>query len=223
MNDRKDVTVVYYTANKEKEDFESKIREKLLESISGLPLISVSQKPLKGFGHNICVGEQPYCDASAHRQLLIGLKEAKTKFVLAAESDCLYPPEYFTFVPPEEDKAYRYSNIWLLFEWIGPQTMGKYWKKPFCEGAQTCGREYWIKAIEYALRKVNGWEERRPGIIFNSFLEYSWESKNPVISCKTNQGLRKYAGTYKADVHPPLDVLPYWGAASDMRSKFFNS
>ena len=214
---RNDVTVVYYTSNKENEAFESKIRQELLDVMGDLPLISVSQKPL-AFGKNICVGEQPFCDATAHRQLLIGLKEATTPFVLAAESDCLYPPEYFTFVPPELDRVYRYGDVRILYKWIGPQTRGVFWKKPYCEGAQMCGREYWIKAIEFALRKVHGWEKRRPGIVFNSGLQYSWTSENAVISCKTTEALRKYAGTTDEET----DELLYWGSAEDLRKKLFN-
>ena len=215
---RSDCTIVYYTSNKECEDFEAKIRQKLLDVMGDLPLISVSQKPLPGFGKNICVGEQPFCDATAHRQLLIGLKEAKTTFVLAAESDCLYPPEYFTFVPSFTDQVYRYGDIRILFSWIGPRSQGKFWRKPYCEGAQICGREYWIKAIEFALRKVNGWEERRPGIVFNSGMKHSWTSSNPVISCKTTNALRKYAGV----TNEGSDELPYWGSAESLRKELFN-
>ena len=216
---RNDVTVVYYTANKEREDFEAKIRQKLLDVMGNLPLISVSHKPLPGFGDNICVGEQPFCDATAHRQLLIGLKKATTPFVLAAESDCLYPPEYFTFVPPLGDQAYRYGDVRILYNWIGPRSQGKFWRKPFCEGAQMCGREQWIRSIEWALRKVNGWEKRRPGIVFNSGLQYTWTSKNAVISCKTTDALRKYAGVTEES----SDELPYWGSAEKLRKELFNN
>lgn len=59
-------TVVYYTSNKEHEYFENKVKKRLLKTIGDIPLISVSQKPMKGFGKNICVGEKSFCDASAH-------------------------------------------------------------------------------------------------------------------------------------------------------------
>ena len=215
---RNDVTVIYYTSSREKSEFEAKIRQKLLDVMGDLPLISVSQRPLIGFGKNICVGEQPFCDATAHRQLLIGLQEATTPFVLAAESDCLYPPEYFTFVPPLMDQVYRYGDIRILYKWIGPNTKGNFWRKLYCEGAQMCGREHWIKSIEFALRKMKGWEERRPGIVFNTGMKYSWTSENAVISCKTTDALRKFAGTTDEEDA----VLPYWGSAEDLRKKLFN-
>ena len=142
---RNDLTVIYYTANTEQEKFETKIRKQLLKSINGLPLISVSRKPIQNFGTNICVGLQPYCDRSAFHQLLIGLERAKTTFAIATEADCLYPPEYFTFTPPKLDHAYRYDNVWLFHSWLGCRSKGLFWNKTFSEGAQMVGRKYWIQ------------------------------------------------------------------------------
>lgn len=215
------VSVVYYTANKENEDFEKKIRRKLLDVIGDLPLISVSQKPIKNFGKNICVGEQPWCDATAHRQLLIGLQEAKTKFVLAAESDCLYPPEYFTFIPPTVDNVYRYNNVWLFYNWIGANTKGLFWKKDLCEGAQMCGREYWVKRIEEVLKHMEISKNHHLSVIFQTKLKYSWGSESPVISCKTTECLRKYAGVCKENSITPTDELPYWGSSTKLRKELF--
>ena len=215
-------TVVYYTSNKEDEKFESKIRERLLKTIVDLPLISVSQKPIKNFGKNICIGKQPFCDASALRQLLIGLKEAKTEFVIAAESDCLYPPEYFTFVPPTKDNAYRYNNVWLLYSWIGKNTRGLFWKKTLTEGAQICGREHWIKEIESALEQTVKLKLEKPITIFETKLQYSWGTENPVINIKTDKGLRKYSRVLKEDSMTPTDELPYWGKVDKLRKELFS-
>lgn len=211
-----DSTIIYYTANREDERVERRAQETILKNSGGLPIISVSQKPID-FGQNICVGEQPYCDATAHRQLLIGLQAAKTKYAIAAESDCLYPPEYFAFTPPTDDNVYRYDNIWIMYQWVGPGTRGVFWKKPLCEGAQICNREYWIKAIEHALRSVNGWELKRPRIVFRTGLQFSFTGENPVISIKSTKGLRKYAGTYKIRSH----TLPLWGDVSILRNDIF--
>ena len=214
-------TVVYYTSNQEDEKFESKIREKLLKTIGDLPLISVSQKPIKNFGKNICVGEKLCCNASAFGQLLVGLKEAKTEFVIAAESDCLYPPEYFTFVPPIKDNAYRYDNVWLFYSWLGRNTRGLFWKKRYSEGAQMCGREHWIKRIEEVLEQTKKLKLKDPPIIFKTKLKYSWGTENPVISIKTGDGLRKYSGTLKEDSITPTDELPFWGEADKLRKELF--
>jgi len=211
-----DATIIYYTANREDERVERKVKETILKNSGGLPIISVSQKPID-FGQNICVGEQPFCDATAFRQLLIGLQAANTKYAIAAESDCLYPPEYFIFRPPTDDNVYRYDNIWILYEWLGEKTKGKFWKKMLCEGAQICNREHWIKSIEHALRRVSLWQEKRPFQVFRTRLQYSFTGVSPVISIKTTKGLRKFAGTYQIR----RQVLPLWGDALELRNEIF--
>jgi hypothetical protein len=207
----KDTTVIYYTANREKEAFESKIREKLLTVIGDMPLISVSHKPIVGFGKNICVGDMPYCDLSALKQLYRGLKEATTTFAIVAESDCLYPPDYFSFTPPTTDNVYRYGNIWILHAWVGPRNQGKAWRKYYSEGAQMCGREFWIKKIE------ESWEKDQ--LVFNTKNQYSWTSENPMISFKTADGLRKDTKVIRSE--EPKDELPYWGKVEDIKKEFF--
>ncbi|KKT37762.1 MAG: hypothetical protein UW26_C0025G0001, partial [Candidatus Collierbacteria bacterium GW2011_GWF1_44_12] len=49
------VTVLYYTSNREDEKFETRIRKNLLKNCGDLPIVSVSQKPID-LGRNICVG-----------------------------------------------------------------------------------------------------------------------------------------------------------------------
>jgi hypothetical protein len=48
-------TIIFYTGNTEKESFEKKVRDNILKVSNGIPIISVSQKPIY-FGTNICVG-----------------------------------------------------------------------------------------------------------------------------------------------------------------------
>ena len=52
-------TIVYYTSNRENPDFENRITFRLLKTAKKLnmPLINVTQKPMPGFGKNICVGD----------------------------------------------------------------------------------------------------------------------------------------------------------------------
>jgi len=221
--EKKDLTIVYYTANKEKPEFEKKIIDSLIKNSGGLPIISVSQKPID-LGTNICVGELPWCDKSAFKQLLTGLKEVKTTFAIAAESDVIYPPEYFTFTPPLINEAYRYDNIWILHNWIGPGTKGMYWKKAYSEGAQMCGVKHWIEKLEFNIdqfkTKKGGSGIQTPSV-FKSQKKFSWGSENPVISFKTIGGLRKYCGTIKDN--PPQKELPYWGDATKLREQFFSN
>lgn len=219
-----DTTVVYYTANREHPEFESKIQQRLLHSIGRLPLISVSQRPIENFGQNICVGDLPWCDVSAFHQLLIGLKAAQTKYAIVAESDCLYPPEYFTFTPEHDDRVYRYTNVFILYSYYGPRNLGRFWRKQFSEGAQMCGREYWIERLEAVLREHPIGTTEKPQLVFTSKNDYAWTHAHPVISFKTSHGLRKHRGVGGrsgtngfADSRNSTKSVPYWGQATDLR------
>jgi hypothetical protein len=137
------ITVVYYTSNRESEVFENKIKDRILKAIGGLPLISVSQKPID-FGHNICVGDIGTSDENVLKQLLIGCEEAGTPFVATAEADCLYPPTgYFDFKPDDINTVYRHINLWVL-------TRGwkHYRKKAYSLCAQISGRKYLINRLK---------------------------------------------------------------------------
>ena len=202
-------TVVYYTANSEDEAFEQKVRTTILKNCGGLPIISVSRKPID-FGENICVGEWPRCYANSIRQLLTGLRAAKTDFVIATESDALYPPEYFQFTPLTYDHVYRYNNVWVLYTWPSQRYAGRFWQKAYTEGAQMCGREYWIKSIEQILNGDNWMDTVNPPLVFRPGhpAEFSWTSANPVITCKTPNNLSRYT----SKVYVSALTLPYWGS-----------
>lgn len=204
--------IIYYTANQEKLGFEAKIMDNLKKQAGDIPIISVSRKPID-LGKNICIGEQPVCYSSEFRQLLIGLKEAKTEFCIAAESDCLYPPDYFQFIPPTKDNVYRYTNLYVHFD-----GRDKFWKKKWVEAAQICGREFWIKNIERVLKGQKGWESVpvNPPFIFTTDDKYSWTGKNPVLYFKTRKGVGFKTGFIQGSVNE----IPYWGNAIEVHNKY---
>ena len=165
-------------------------------------------------GKNICVGEQRQCYANAFKQLMIGLEEAKTTFCLAAESDCLYPPEYFQFEPEDDKNVFRYDNIWVYYA-----SKHKAWKKPLCEGAQICGRQYWLERIWLVLGGRGDWENPipRPGLIFKTGTQFSWKSDNPVITFKTRYGVNYGCGF---DKNISSKTFPFWGTSQDIYEKY---
>ena len=112
----KQATIIYYTSNKEGSLFEQRVRDNILKVSGGLPIISVSQRPLD-FGQNICVGDVGASGFNMFRQVLIACAQAKTPFVISAEADCLYPPDYFEFIPTREDICYRNSNLYVMGQW----------------------------------------------------------------------------------------------------------
>jgi hypothetical protein len=235
-----DKTIVYYTANAENPVFEQRILTDLKKKAGDIPIIIVSRKPIYEYGAgdlfhsgcstqitgdglsitdgplgtNICVGEQPISYTSEWKQLLIGLKAAKTKYVIAAEADCLYPPEYFTFTPTEENMMYNYNNIIMVWKYKG----GFYQKRGYCEGAQMCDREYWIKQLEPLL--PNDWTPysriAENMLVVNIFPERREFTGAAVISFKTRDGVSNRT-TF---VNKKIMELPYWGTITEVKKIF---
>jgi hypothetical protein len=208
--DSQDKTIIYYTANTEDPFFEKRIRDDLLKKAGNIPIISVSRKPID-FGMNICVGEVPVSYTSEWKQLLLGLEAAKTKYVIAAEADCLYPPEYFEFTPPEEKMMYNYNNIYILWKFKN----GFYKKTGYCEGAQICGREYWIERLKPLLPEK--WEPysraEENSLVKKIFPERKEFTGWPVISFKTRDGV-SYRTTF---INNKVRELPYWGSVDEIK------
>ncbi len=214
-----DATIIYYTSNQEDENFEQKIRDNILKNSGGLPIISVSQKPIN-FGKNICVGEVGVNEDNLYRQILIGCEDVKAKFVISAEADCLYPPDYFNFIPPTDD-IYRYDNVWILKSW-----QNGYFKKRWSEGAQIMLKEHYIYLINKALQGLPVWNpisnkphqrSRKMKEVFGKWMykKFKYFTGNPVISVKTGNGLRKEAGTNGIF----SENLPYWGLSIDLKKE----
>ena len=107
----KDITIIYYTANKISSGFSSNVQNHLLSWLpEGIPIISVSQEPIS-YGENICVGDIGYSAFNVYKQILIGAKEVKTKYIMCQEDDALYVPEHFEHIPPDDTFCYN-VNRW---------------------------------------------------------------------------------------------------------------
>jgi len=212
MKKNPEATIIYYTANVEDEYVESFVKNAILKHNKGkYPIISVSRKPID-FGENICVGETEVSYMSAFKQLLIGLRAANTKFCIAAESDVLYPPEYFDFIPPVDDQAYRGTNIWVFHSWIGKGNRNLFWKKAFTEGAQIIGREFWIDKLKWSID--NGGK-----VAFKSRDDFSFKNKNPIVTIKTGHGMKKW--TKYSDISSYQ--IPFWGSTDFLRKKIWGT
>lgn len=217
----KNVTVLYYSASSENPFFEAKIREKLLANIGDLPLVSVTQEPLPNFGKNICVGKHDACYANEFRQIEIGLKSITTEYVLTAEADCLYPPEYFQFNPPEKGHFYRYANVWVQYYLDESKNNPKFYYKKFSDCAQACDTKLWLETIEKGLLDRPEWSTKNDPAP-KSFASptdpnYQWSSPNPVVTFKTVNGVSRYTQINRTT--PPVRRLPFWGDALALRKQ----
>jgi len=123
-----DLTIIYYTSNyldDKNPEFLVNTKKQLLKAADGLPIISVSHKPIE-LGTNICVGDIGRHHLNIYKQILIGCKAATTKYVAMAEDDILYSYEHFH--SPEIEKEFgKQGDVFLydmlkvsLFTWTNP-------------------------------------------------------------------------------------------------------
>lgn len=209
-------TILYYTSNREDPVFEQKIRDNIVEQ-SDLPIISVSQKPLD-FGDNICVGDVGLSYVNEWRQILLGAKAAKTKYLVFAESDFLYPKEYFAFEPSYEC-VYRSSSVWIVYS-----NRDHYCRKKYSEGAQMVRRDYIIDAIEYNLKGLPEWydgsdipwpnDRQRRNMHLMPYRPFN--SRFPCVSFKTGKGVRKTTTANKGKE----TNLRCWGDINKLKEKY---
>lgn len=216
------ITVIYYTSNREDQVFEEKIRKKLLDTIGDLPLISVSQKPID-FGKNICVGDVGISNQNTFRQFETGAMHATTPFVIATEADCIYPREYFEFVPENTNMCCRYDNVWIMYK----NSTAGFVRKQYSECAQIWGRETLIKHYDKRLRGRGWWNPvlEHGKDVPALFRRQSWvyfHGEIPVINIKTTDGMHLYTGVIRDQDPNGVKKLPFWGTAKKIRKELFS-
>lgn len=211
-----DATIIYYTSNQENQEFERKIQETLLANCGGLPIISVSQKPIN-LGTNICVGDVGQSGFNMCRQVLIACKAATTRFVISAETDCIYPPEYFMFRPEKDDVCFRNNNTYIM----GYNRDYFYKKHEGGTWAQVVNREFYIKRLEYLFQGAPEWsteEKNFPKERGKRFFDSceSFTTIGPCVSFKSGRGMRRYTHSDRI----PIYDLPYWGSGKEIYNKY---
>jgi hypothetical protein len=145
-----DLTIINYTANRVPEQWRKYWTEKLLEAAGDLPIISVSQKPID-LGTNICVGDIGCSSYNIYKQMLIGAKAAKTKYVALAEDDTLYSHHHFHFHRPHDDTFAYDLNKWSIYTWTHPALFHLKRRKTCC--TMIAPRELLIETLEERFKK----------------------------------------------------------------------
>jgi hypothetical protein len=187
-----------------------------------VPIISVSQKPID-FGDNVCVGEVGFSAQNLFRQMQIGIAAAKTRYICPAESDILYPPEYFTFRPPRDDTYYLASPLYVLFAQRGH---GKtYCLKPRgSESSMMVARDLVLRRLDVILKDLPQWgNQDADGEKLHFMLERRFARKDiftlpaAVVTFKTDENLHRKT---PHDVNSKVRELPHWGSAVEMLRKY---
>ena len=233
---KNDLTVVYYTANyldTHNPYFLENTKKQLLKAIDNLPLISVSQKPM-AFGQNICVGETGRSHLNLYRQILIGVKAAKTKYVAMAEDDVLYSHEHFHYHLPEKDVFSYNMAKWSLFTWTRPPLFSFRTKRKVVNSL-IAKRDMLVEALEERFNKFKGapdekipihyWGdpgryENHLGVTVRETEEFYTTEPNIVFSHPEafgylSRGTRKRLGDIRAI------EIPYWGRAEDILKLYY--
>lgn len=213
-------TIIYYTSNREDPGFEKRVQENLIKVSKGLPIISVSHKPID-LGKNICVGDVGTSGFNMFRQVQIACEAATTPFVISAEADCLYPPDYFEFIPPRLDIPYRDSHLYVM-----PDARDYFfYKKEGATHAQIVGREFYLRRLKELFDGAPKWSPEEKNFpkerlgkadIFDK-IAY-WKTENPVFQIKTHLGMRYYTHSDRT----PIPEIPYWGLGKKVRAYYLH-
>lgn len=214
-----DKTVIYYTHNREKPYLEEMVLNNILSTKGDLPLISVSQKPMPDFGHNICVGDVGSSYVNEFRQLRIGLDAATTDYVVCTESDCLYPSSgYFDFIPTDLRTVYNYDNVWMV-----NKKLNRYFKRPSTHGSVIFGRLFLMEIIDRSLAGLPLWTREK--LRFPYFLPSDpWENFTglPLLNIKSGDGVNGCKGGWDKTAPRPY-TIPYWGDFSKVKTMVFGN
>lgn len=221
--DGNDATVLYYTANKINKDFAKKIKNYIKSNANGIPIISISQKPIDDMGHNLCIGDIGQSYRNVYKQILIGAKKAETKYIICCEDDILYTSDYFNYRPKDAPFAYN-LNRWNLhttkdiYSFTGRIIMGQ------C----IAEREALIECLE-SREKLEDFPDKlvgEPGRFEKELglKEYKYETfktENPNIQFVHDDAVckRKRLG----NALPPVTKLEPWGEARKIIGEIYKS
>lgn len=143
-------TILYLTDNTLDPAIMALCQRTLIREAWDIPIVSVSQKGID-FGRNICLGEIGRSWTSLYRQMLAGLQEITTDWVVIAEHDVLYTHEHLSYNLGDSTVFHYNHNCWLV---VGPGTnhpelygMYSYWPKRYALSQLIAPRQLLINSI----------------------------------------------------------------------------
>jgi hypothetical protein len=211
--------VVFYTDCRIDDPIKSVVQKYILES--GLPIVSVSLKPIR-FGKNIVVkGQRSY--PTMIKQILTALENSTETYVFFCESDVLYPKSHFDFTPPRDDIFYYNRNVWrwrcwdniaITYDRMLPLSCMCANRKLALDHYRMRQRkiEEWgldeFRSREPRLARIWGYEPgtkkiKRGGLTDDDF--DTWSSKDPVIDIRHNKTFSSLKCTLESFKHAPVN------------------
>lgn len=199
--------ILYYTDNRLGEPILSKVQETI--AASGLPIVSVSLKPIK-FGNNIVLNLEPGIE-TMYKQILAGLQASQADVIFFCEHDVLYPLDHFDFEPEKDDIYYYNAHVW---RWDYPKDRLITYERLLSQSGLCAKRKLLLK--HYIFRQMiidkYGWTNkygyepglkkiRRGGISDEDF--DTWYSSTPMIDIRHNKTLTPRKCKLTSFKHPP--------------------
>jgi len=148
MRLNKNISVIYITASRLREPFATYVRDVLWKAKGGLPLISVSKKPLD-YGQNLCF-DGPVGVWNEYWETYQGVLASKTKYVAIAEDDTLYSYQHFEQTPVPGSFTFNIA-CWQIYTWVKPAMYS--WKGRRNHNGLICERDLYIKEMEERFAK----------------------------------------------------------------------
>ena len=207
--------VVYISSNREPPKFENAVIRDMLSKKGDLPVFSVTQKPMD-LGTNKCVGDVGTSGFNFCRQLQMVTKLADVDYVISCEADCLYPPDYYTFVPPRLDTVYRNDHNFVI-----GYKKDYFSAKKSQTAFQVAGRDFLLSRLNFLLKDQPQWNTEMknfPKEIGKPFLE-GWDTFHTEYACltiKTGDAMRRHTAAGSTKVYE----IPYWGSAKGVKEKY---
>jgi glycosyl transferase family 2 len=104
---------LYYTCNSHDETLELAARNNLRRATNGHELGCVALQRTD-FGDWTVVLNREKSGTTMHYQILAGLERSRAEYVFLCESDVMYSPSHFEFVPSHNDTIYYNTNVWRV-------------------------------------------------------------------------------------------------------------
>ncbi len=222
--------IVFYTDNQLKLKIAHAVQRQLrhISQDSGIPIVSVSLKPMPHFGtKNIHLKHLTRSYLAMFEQILAGLEASTAEVIYFCEHDCIYHPSHFEFTPPKKDIFYYDHNWWRVrstdgfaVHWDANQVSG------LCAYREHLLKFYRKRVVEvrkYGYKSSMGFE---PGGR-DTKLTASWKAPFPMLDIKHGHNLSKnkwsvndFRDKDTAKGFITTDDIPGWGKTSEIIKQF---
>lgn len=226
---------LYYTCNTHLPAIEAACAWQLYES---RPLVdelgTVSLQPIVFGDWNIVLQGRKRSPESMHYQVYTGLQELTSDYVFLCESDVLYHPSHFDFVPPTAD-AYYYNENTYKIDWFTGKCVFYYTKQVSgCCASRLLLLEHYRKRIERIEKEGKfdrwwGWEPgcHHPPRGIDNYPAIRWMSEYPNVDIrhdknitKTKWSLEEFRDKRTSEGWTFVEDIPGWGNAVQLMQHY---